>query len=111
MWYSWSKKDHEEPTIDQIRTVENMYCKGNANQYPSIDACKQYLRTEVSFGNYDQGDQSNVACRLTHSYFIPINPFRYCPRVGPSGGGICTNKTFDFYYNQPDFLACAHKYT
>lgn len=36
-----------------------------------------------------------------------INPSRYCARVGQTGGDICTNET---YYNQPDFLAGAHKY-
>ncbi|CAF5079090.1 unnamed protein product, partial [Rotaria sp. Silwood1] len=64
-------------------------------------------RTDVereAKNKYDIADQGNVI-----SYFVPLLPSIHCPHVGPTGGGACTDKTIDFYYNQTNFLACAHK--
>ena len=102
--------ESHQAAINVICTLADNYCNDKSKQYDNIKACKQYLTTEVPFGSFDRADQSNVVCRLMHSMLIPINPTRYCPRVGPTGGDVCTNKTIDCYYNQPDCLACAHKY-
>ncbi|CAF5108951.1 unnamed protein product, partial [Rotaria sp. Silwood1] len=47
----------------------------------------------------------NVICRFIHTYFVPLLPSIHCPHVGSTGGGACTDKTIDFYYNQPNFMA------
>ena len=91
---------------DMTQTI----CTGASQQYTSVNVCKQYLTTQIPFGSFDEADQGNVVCRLVHAKFIPLNPLRYCPRVGPNGGNICTDKCLDVYHNQTNFLACAHKY-
>ncbi|CAF5139208.1 unnamed protein product, partial [Rotaria sp. Silwood1] len=94
-------------TIYLICNVTQTFCFGTLQQYSSVDECEQYLMTNVSYGSYDRGDQGNVACRSIHAYFVPLFPSVHCSHVGPTGGGACTNKTIDFYYNQPNFLGCA----
>ncbi|CAF4752312.1 unnamed protein product [Rotaria sp. Silwood2] len=95
--------------IQTICEVTQTFCNGTLQQYSSVNDCIQYLTTQVPFGSLDRGDQGNVACRTIHALFVPLLPFVHCPHVGPYGGGACTDKTIDFYYNQSDFLGCAHK--
>ncbi|CAF3367469.1 unnamed protein product [Rotaria sp. Silwood2] len=87
-----------------ICNVTQTFCSGTLQQYSSVDDCKQYLMTQIPFGLLDRGDQGNVACRIIHAIFVPLLPSVHCPHVDPTGGGACTNKTIDFYYNQPNFL-------
>ena len=61
--------------------------------------------TKVPYGSYDRADQGNVVCRLLHIKFVPFFPSIHCPHVGKTGGNAYYDKTIDFYYNQPDFLA------
>ncbi|CAF4831110.1 unnamed protein product [Rotaria sp. Silwood1] len=96
-------------TIYLICNVTQTFCFGTLQQYSSVDECEQYLMTNVSYGSYDRGDQGNVACRSIHAYFVSLFPSVHCSHVGPTGGGACTDKTIDFYYNQPNFLGCACK--
>ncbi|CAF3090796.1 unnamed protein product [Rotaria sp. Silwood2] len=93
--------------IGLICTAAQTFCNGILQQYSSVDDCTQYLMTKVPYGSYDRGDQGTVACRAIHAYFVPLLPSVHCPHVGPTGGGACTDKTIDFYYNQPNFLGCA----
>ncbi len=88
-----------------------MFCNGSLQQYDSVSACIQFLMTNVSYGTYDRGDQGNVVCRLIHIKFVPLLPSVHCPHVGPTGGGACTDKTAESYYDAPDFLSCAYKYS
>ncbi|CAF1216963.1 unnamed protein product [Rotaria sp. Silwood1] len=92
-----------------ICNITQTFCNGPLKQYSSVNKCIQYLTTSVPYGSYDRGDQGNVACRTIHVYFVPLLPSVHCPHVGPTGGGACTDKTINFYYNQPNFLKCAHK--
>ena len=102
--------ENRQRVINGTCILVDRFCTGASKQYDSVDACREYLTTRIPFGSFDQTDQSNAACRLAHSVFLPVNATRYCARVGPSGGGICTDKTIDYYYEQPDSLACAHRY-
>ncbi|CAF1275661.1 unnamed protein product [Rotaria sp. Silwood1] len=95
-------------TVDLVRIAyDNEYLIMLKTKY--VDECEQYLMTNVSYGSYDRGDQGNVACRSIHAYFVSLFPSVHCSHVGPTGGGACTDKTIDFYYNQPNFLGCACK--
>ncbi|CAF4599334.1 unnamed protein product [Rotaria sp. Silwood2] len=96
-----------EATIGFICTFTQTFCAGELQQYSSVENCTQYLMKRIPFGSFDRGDQGNVACRTIHAYFVPLLPTVHCPHVGPTGGGACTDKTIDFYYNQPNFLGCA----
>ena len=96
--------------IGRICAVTQIFCNGTLQQYNSVDACKEYLTRNLPYGTYDRADQGNVVCRIIHAGFVPLLPSVHCPHVGPNGGGACTDKTINFYYEQPDFLGCAHKY-
>ncbi|CAF3952297.1 unnamed protein product [Rotaria sordida] len=95
--------------IQIICNVTQTFCNGALKQYSSFDDCKQYLTKKIPFGSLDRADQGNVACRTIHALFVPLLPSLHCPHVGPTGGGACTNKPIDFYYNQSNFLGCAYK--
>ena len=101
--------DHQE-RINRLCAGIQIFCNGTLQQYDSVNACIQYLTTQVPYGSYDRGDQGNVVCRLIHILLVPLLPSVHCPHVGPTGGEACFDKTPDYYYNQTDFLACAHKY-
>ncbi|CAF3923256.1 unnamed protein product [Rotaria sp. Silwood1] len=96
--------EQREAKINTICNVTQRFCTGTLQQYSSFNDCQQFLRTQIPYGSYDRADQGNVI-----SYFVPLLPSIHCPHVGPTGGGACTDKTIDFYYNQTNFLACAHK--
>ncbi|CAF1322376.1 unnamed protein product [Rotaria sp. Silwood1] len=98
-----------EAKINTICNVTQRVCSGILQQYSNFNDCQQFLRTQIPYGSYDRADQGNVICRFVHTYFVPLLPSIHCPHVGPTGGGACTDKTIDFYYNQTNFLACAHK--
>lgn len=100
----------QKATINTVCAVAQQFCNGSLQQYTSVADCIQFLTNKVPFGSFDQGDQGNVACRVIHTNFVPLIPSVHCPHVGPTGGGMCTDKTIDFYYNQTNFLGCAHKY-
>ncbi|CAF5006450.1 unnamed protein product [Rotaria sp. Silwood1] len=80
--------EERQAKINTICNVTQRFCTGTLQQY---------------------SNQGNVICRFVHTYFVPLLPSIHCPHVGPTGGGACTDKTIDFYYNQTNFLACAHK--
>ncbi|CAF3955393.1 unnamed protein product [Rotaria sp. Silwood1] len=100
--------EQREAKINTICTVTQRFCTGTLQQYSSFNDCQQFLRTQIPYGTYDRADQGNVICRFVHTYFVPLLPTVHCPHVGPTGGGVCIDKTIDFYYNQTNFLACAH---
>ncbi|CAF3878235.1 unnamed protein product [Rotaria sp. Silwood1] len=102
---------NEEPQakINTICNVTQRFCTGTLEQYSTFNDCQQFLRPQIPYGSYDRADQRNVICRFVHTYFVPLLPSVHCPHVSPTGGGACTDKTIDFYYNQTNFLACAHK--
>ncbi|CAF5159180.1 unnamed protein product, partial [Rotaria sp. Silwood1] len=100
--------EERQAKINTICNVTQRFCTGTLQQYSSFNDCQQLLRTQIPYGSYDRADQGNVICRFVHTYFVPLLPSVRCPHVSPTGGA-CTDKTIDFYYNQTNFLACAHK--
>jgi hypothetical protein len=97
-------------SIAALCAATQQFCTGTLQQYASVEACIEYLSTQVPYGTYDRADQGNVICRFIHIQLVPITPSVHCPHVGPTGGNACYNKTVDFYYNQTNFLGCAYKY-
>jgi hypothetical protein len=106
---TYTDEEHQA-NINNLCAVQQIFCNGTLQQYTSVEQCIEYLTTNVTYGSFDRGDQGNVACRLIHIKFVPLLPSVHCPHVGPTGGAACYNKTIDFYYEQPNFLACAAKY-
>ncbi|CAF1357783.1 unnamed protein product [Rotaria sp. Silwood1] len=101
--------EERQAKINTICNVTQRFCTGTLQQYSSFNDCQQFLRTQIPYGSYGRADQRNVICRFVHTYFVPLLPSIHCPHVGPTRRGACTDKTIDFYYNQPNFLACAHR--
>ncbi|CAF1267165.1 unnamed protein product [Rotaria sp. Silwood1] len=101
--------EERQAKINTICNVTQRFCTGILQQYSSFNDCQQFLRTQIPYASYDRADEGNVICRFVHTYFVPLLPSIHCPHVGPTGGGACTDKTIDFYYNQTNFLACTHK--
>ncbi|CAF1264946.1 unnamed protein product [Rotaria sordida] len=104
-----STDTERQATINFICNFTQTFCQGKLQQYSSVNDCKKFLTTSIPYGSLDRGDQGNVACRTIHAYFVPLLPTMHCAHVGPTGGGACTNKPIDFYYNQTNFLGCAYK--
>ena len=100
-----------QANINMLCAAPQMYCNGTLQQYDNVSQCVQFLMTNVSYGTYDREDQGNVVCRLIHTKFVPLVPSVHCPHVGPTGRGLCTDKTAASYYNSTDFLSCAYKYS
>ncbi|CAF5137504.1 unnamed protein product [Rotaria sp. Silwood1] len=100
--------EEHEIKINTICNIEQRYCTGTLQQYSNSSDCQQFLRTKIPLGSFDRADQGNVICRFMHTFYVPSFPSIHCSDLGPTGGGVCIDKTVDFYYNQTNFLACAH---
>ena len=86
---------------------------GSSNQqYANVSECVSFLsEPQTPFGTNDRADQNNVVCRGIHLQLAQIAPSIHCPHVGKDGGGMCTNKPFTHYFEDPsDFLTCAYQY-
>jgi hypothetical protein len=105
----YTEEEHQA-NIHTLCEGVQLYCNGTLQQYASVDACIQFLSTNVPYDSYDNADQGTVTCRLIHIIFAPLLPSVHCTHVGPTGGNACYNKTIDFYYKQSNFLGCAYKY-
>ena len=103
-------EQERQVNINIICNVAERFCTGPLKEYRNVSDCVQFLTNNVPYGSYDRADQGNVACRIIHTSLVPLLPSIHCPHVGPTGGGKCVDKTFDYYYNHSDFLTCAHKY-
>ena len=104
-------EQERQGNISLVCRAAEIFCLGPLKEYRDINDCVQFLTNNVSYGSFDRGDQGNTVCRAIHTNFVPLLPSIHCPHVGPTGGGKCVDKAFDDYYKQPDFLACAHKYS
>ncbi|CAF1422289.1 unnamed protein product [Adineta ricciae] len=85
---------------------------GSSNQqYTDVNECISFLsEPQTPFGSYDRADQNNVVCRLIHIQLAAIAPAIHCPHVGKTGGGACTNKTSQSYFEgMSDFVSCAYQ--
>jgi len=98
----------ETPTINEVCGGIQAVCTGNNTQYASVADCITFMH-QIPYGSYDRGDQDNVVCRTIHLQLAQLVPAVHCPHCGPTGGGMCTNKTAESYYNPPDYLGCAAK--
>ncbi|UJR18049.1 hypothetical protein I4U23_004950 [Adineta vaga] len=93
--------------------VQTICPVGSSNeQYASVSECISFLsEPQTPFGTYDRGDQNNVICRTIHLSLASIAPDIHCPHVGKTGGGACTNKTPESYFEgTSDFVSCAYQY-
>ena len=100
--------------IAQLCTAIQSICPVGSpkEQYCSQNQCISFLsEPNTPFGTYDRADQNNVVCRLIHVQLAQIDPVVHCPHLGKTGGGKCTDKPADYYFEETtDFVQCAHRY-
>ncbi|CAF4486562.1 unnamed protein product [Didymodactylos carnosus] len=105
----------DQPTKTNADTIEKLcvgiqkICIGNNTQYKTVKQCITFMTKKIPFSTYDRLDQNNVICRTLHIQLAVVSPTVHCPHVGPTGGGKCTDKTSESYYQNATFLSCAAK--
>ena len=104
----------ESVTIRYLCQGTQAVCRVSSSleQYSSLEECVTFLSPpNTPFGDYDRADQNNVICRVVHLLLAQISPTLHCPHLGKTGGGACTNKTADTYFEgTTDFVQCAHRF-
>ena len=99
--------------IGKVCQLTQEFCRvGTSNQqYTSASECVKFLSNQLPFGSYDQADQNNVICRFVQLRYAALLPSVHCPHLGKNGGKVCTNKSYQAYYNgTTDFLKCAYQF-
>jgi len=94
-------------TIEKLCAGIQKICTGNNTQYRNMKQCIEFMTNEIPFSTYDRLDQNNVICRTLHIQLAVVAPTVHCPHVGPTGGGKCTDKTSESYYQNERYLSCA----
>ncbi|CAF1501513.1 unnamed protein product, partial [Didymodactylos carnosus] len=95
-------------TIQYLCQGIQQTCTGNNEQYESFEDCVDFMTHKIPYGSSDRLDQDSVSCRILHIQLAALAPVVHCPHCGPTGGGACTNKTSQSYY-EVDYLSCAYK--
>ena len=76
----------------QVCQATTIHCTGENRQYDSYRSCMEAV-THMSPGNwYNLGDD-NLLCRYMHVPLVSRHPATHCPRIGPTGGDICAQKS------------------
>lgn len=83
-------------SIAAICQVGAQFCTGAFQQYESLDECQQFLGA-LPRGSLDQGASNSVTCRSIHAVLVAFRPELHCPHIGKTGGGKCTDVSYDDY--------------
>ncbi|KAJ7500100.1 hypothetical protein FB451DRAFT_1207483 [Mycena latifolia] len=70
------------------------FCTRDLAQYNSTDACLDFIMTQIPFGDIWQAGQNTGICRYLHAAMLSRRPAVHCPHIGPSGGDMCTEKSY-----------------
>lgn len=91
-------------TIQGLCGVIQTRCVGNNTQYQTVEECIDVL-SQKPFGIYDRTWGDNVVCRAIHSIFTLSRPSIHCPHVGPTGGGKCSEESYNTrYFNDEELF-------
>jgi len=85
---------------EEICEVAQLYCLGNNTQYNSTESCLEFL-SSIPFGSFNDAMSDSVVCRIVHTILVPFRPDIHCPHVGPTGGQMCVNFTYQSWYSEP----------
>ncbi|KAJ7867163.1 hypothetical protein B0H13DRAFT_1897685 [Mycena leptocephala] len=78
-----------------ICSQHETYCLGPNQQYNSTTACLDFVLNKIPLGEIWQGGQNTAVCRYVHTPMLPFRPAVHCPHVGPSGGDMCFDHTYE----------------
>ncbi|KAJ6478540.1 hypothetical protein C8R47DRAFT_1138738 [Mycena vitilis] len=77
-----------------ICAAHEQYCVGDLVQYNSTDTCMDFIMKQVPFGDIWQAGQNTGICRYLHAAMVPRRPTVHCAHIGPTGGDMCTEKSY-----------------
>ncbi|KAF7367641.1 hypothetical protein MSAN_00827700 [Mycena sanguinolenta] len=77
------------------------YCLGPNKQYKSIEACMEFVLHKIPLGEVWQGGQNTAFCRYVHTPMLPLRPSVHCPHVGPTGGDMCFDHSYESLLENP----------
>ncbi|KAF7367693.1 Secreted protein [Mycena sanguinolenta] len=77
------------------------YCTGANKQYKSTEACMDFVLHRIPLGEIWQGGQNTAMCRYIHTPMLQLRPAVHCPHVGPSGGDMCFDHTYESMVQSP----------
>ncbi|KAJ6459641.1 hypothetical protein C8R45DRAFT_1030600 [Mycena sanguinolenta] len=77
------------------------YCTGANQQYNSTEACMDFVLNTIPLGEIWQDGQNTAMCRYVHTPMLQLRPAVHCPHVGPSGGDMCFDHTYESMVQSP----------
>ncbi|KAF8188265.1 hypothetical protein K438DRAFT_1972451 [Mycena galopus ATCC 62051] len=80
------------------------YCTGANQQYNSTQDCMNFVLNQISLGEIWQGGQNTAFCRYIHTPMLQLRPSVHCPHIGPTGGDMCFDHTYDSMVTESPFL-------
>ncbi|RAK95706.1 uncharacterized protein BO80DRAFT_249267 [Aspergillus ibericus CBS 121593] len=79
-----------------ICQTHERHCLGANRQYPSEDACLEFLTQQIRFGQPYEMGRNTLLCREVHDNMVRYNPDVHCAHIGPTGGDYCVDdQTYD----------------
>ncbi|KAJ7652300.1 hypothetical protein B0H17DRAFT_1101521 [Mycena rosella] len=78
-----------------ICSQHDKYCLGPLQQYNSTEDCMEFVLNTIPMGEVWQGGQNTAFCRYIHTPMLPFRPAVHCPHIGPTGGDMCFDHTYD----------------
>ncbi|KAJ7909494.1 hypothetical protein B0H13DRAFT_2661447 [Mycena leptocephala] len=78
-----------------VCTQHEKYCLGPNKQYKSTEACMKFMLDKIPLGEIWQAGQNTAICRYVHTPMLPYRPAVHCPHVGPTGGDMCFDHTYE----------------
>ncbi|KAF7340312.1 hypothetical protein MVEN_01950300 [Mycena venus] len=84
-----------------ICSQHEKYCLGSNKQYKSTKACIEFVLHKIPLGEIWQGGQNTAFCRYVHTPMLPFRPAVHCPHVGPTGGDMYFDHTYESLLENP----------
>ncbi|KAJ6569312.1 hypothetical protein B0H19DRAFT_692821 [Mycena capillaripes] len=78
-----------------ICSQHETYCLGPNQQYNSTQSCIDFVLNAIPLGEIWQGGQNTAFCRYVHTPMLPLRPAVHCPHVGPTGGDMCFDHSYE----------------
>ncbi|KAF7367698.1 Secreted protein [Mycena sanguinolenta] len=77
------------------------FCTGANQQYNSTADCMDFVMNAIPMGDVWQSGQNTAFCRYLHTTMVQLRPTVHCPHIGPSGGDMCFDHTYESMVQSP----------
>ncbi|KAJ7098446.1 hypothetical protein C8R43DRAFT_1141495 [Mycena crocata] len=78
-----------------ICSQHEAHCLSADQQYNSTDQCIDFVLNTIPLGEVWQGGQNSAWCRYIHTPMLPFRPAVHCPHIGPTGGDMCFDHSYE----------------